>query len=59
MNWTDEQLAQAKLTKQYFPYRRIWLAMVDGEFMVIAKPTAAYANNLARKGAIVAEMVTR
>lgn len=56
MQFTAEQFAEASRTWQYFPYRRCWIAIVEGEFQVILKATAHYANGLARKGYVVAEL---
>jgi hypothetical protein len=56
MTFTPEQIQEAVRCWQYFPYRRCWMAIVDGTFEVILKPTAATANGLARKGHLVAEL---
>jgi hypothetical protein len=56
MPFTPEQIAEAKRCWAYFPYRGCWIALVDGEFRIILKATAATANNLARKGHTVAEL---
>ena len=44
--FTSDQLAEAARQWQYFPYRRCWVAHIDGQCEVILKSTAHYATDL-------------
>jgi len=41
----------------YFPFRRVWVALIDGNEELICKTTAHRASRLAKKGFKVYELV--
>lgn len=53
---TEVERNQIQQLRAHFPFRRIWFAVHGEERLFICRPTAARANNLARKGYDVFEI---
>ena len=50
MQLTEKDIQDAKRVKQYFPYRRVWIAKKQELTEVICKPTAHMLNKMVRDG---------